>query len=287
MPFHRPRFLRLILLTVSFAACQTAPAAAAGKVSVLRNVAYETSTGPRKMDLYLPDRADLSPAAPCVIWMGKSGSSAREESVCGDLAGAGFVVAQIDYEPVDRPSDEPVMTGKCAVRFIRSSAAKFGVDERRIAIAGSSQGGAYALLVGLTREEPRFAVKDLYPGVSDHVGAVVTLSAVTDLRPLYGDLKGWPAEHVEELRLLSPVAHVTANAPAVLLFHGTNDKTIGNEHATNLKKLLAQHRVPHRLVMLDRVGHAYSLTTTNGRPLPVDVKDICVTFLRIYLAEAK
>jgi hypothetical protein len=66
-----------------------------------------------------------------------------------------------------------------------------------------------------------------------------------------------------------------------------NHRGTEEDHAVALNKLLGKHRAPHRLVLLDRVGHTYSLTTTNGRPLPEDVKGICVSFLRTYLAEPK
>lgn len=257
------------------------------KVSVLKGVRYETPTGTRMMDIYLPNLPEPAEPVPCLVWMGLSRPSARDDSVCGDLAGAGFVTARIDFEPDDTPSDRPVVIGKCAVRFLRASAAKFHIDGRRIAIAGSSMAGGFALLVGFTRNEPRFAVKGAYPGVSDRVSAVVTLSAMTDWRKPPANLKGWSAEAMEELRVLSPVTYVTADSPPILIFHGTNDKSLPQDHAINLRKLLATHGVPHRLVLLPQVGHTYNLVTANGRPLPEDVKGICASFLRKYFAEPK
>jgi hypothetical protein len=283
MPAKFSYLLCLLLVTMTSVLGR---AATVDKVSLLKNVPYETPAGPRKMDLYPPGTPGQSSGVPCIIWIGKDEPGARDRSVCGDLASADFVVALIASEPESTPSDRPVVIGKCAVRFIRASAEKLRVDERRIAIAGASHAGTYALLIAFTRDEPRFAVKNIYPGVSDRVGAVVTLSARTDWRATPA-VKGWPAEALEELRVLSPVTYVTVEAPAVLMFHGTNDKVVADSHATVLTKLLAKQHVLHRLVRLNRVGHTYSLTETNGHPLPDDVRGICVAFLRDHLAEAK
>jgi len=280
MTSNLPCLFRLLLVAIGVT--PGAPAAAsANQVSVLKGVSYETPAGPRKMDIYGPGTA-VPGGAPGLVWIGRDEPGARDGSVCGDLAGSGFVVALIKSEPGNTPSDQPVVIAKCAVRFIRASAAKFHLDGNRIAIAGASHAGTYALLVGFTRNEPRFSVKDaFYPGVSDEVKAVVTLSARTDWR--VPEVKGWPAAALEELRVLSPVTYVTPDAPAVLMFHGRGDKVVAGDNATTLEKILAKNRVPHRLVLLDGVGHTYSLTAANGRPLPEDVKGICVSFLQTYL----
>ena len=146
-------------------------------------------------------------------------------------------------------------------------------------------GGAFALLVAFTGHEPRFEVKDIYPDVSDRVSVVVSLSGATDWLKMPQTVPDVAIR--EHLRLLAPVTYVSADAPAVLMFHGTTDKAVAYEQAVDLDKLLAKHRVPHRLVLLDRVGHVYNLTTANGRPLPQDVKGILVSFLRTHLATPK
>ena len=145
-------------------------------------------------------------------------------------------------------------------------------------------GGAFALLVAFTGNEPRFEVKGVYPGVSDRVSVAVSMSGVTDWLKMPQTLPD--AGVREQLRLLAPVTYVSANAPAVLMFHGTTDKAVSYEQAVALDKLLAKYEVQHQLVRLDRVGHTYSLTTANGRPLPQDVKGIFVAFLRKHLGDA-
>jgi acetyl esterase/lipase len=115
-----------------------APAAAAAKVTVLPDLSCETPAGPQKMDLYLPEGSGRFPG---VVWMhGSGGDKAhpRDRSVCADLAGAGFIVASINYEPNNTPSPEAVVACKSAVRFLRASADKYPVDERRIGVAGVS-----------------------------------------------------------------------------------------------------------------------------------------------------
>jgi acetyl esterase/lipase len=256
------------------------------ELSVVRDVTYETPTGWQKMDIYLPNLPPSSPRVPCIIWIhgaGNDKADPRDRSICEDLALAGFVAASINYEPHHAPTLQGVMACKSAVRFIRGSADRYHVDERSIAVAGGSLGGTLALLVGFTGHESRFELKDVYPGVSDRVRAAISLCGPTDWLKM-PPLGPQPPELKERLRLLSPVIHVAADSPAVFMIHGITDKHVAFDQSVVLGKRLAKFRVPHQLVLLDRVGHVFDLRTANGRPLPVDVKRAVVDFLWRHLS---
>jgi predicted esterase len=67
-----------------------------------------------------------------------------------------------------------------AVRFLRANATTYGIDESRIAIAGTSAGAITALNVGFNGENP--GVGD-HPGFSSRVKAAVSLSGARILGP--------------------------------------------------------------------------------------------------------
>lgn len=209
----------------------------------------------------------------------------RDRSVCEELAHAGYLVASIACEPNHTPSAEAVIAGKCAIRFLRRSADKYSVDERRIGVAGASLGGALALLVGFTTQAAPFAVPGQYPNIPDHVSLVVSFAGPADWLTLpQGRPTGEHKEAIEKaLRALAPLAYVRPNLPAVLLLHGTTDKFVPPEHAEKLARALSKNQVPHRLLRLDRVGHTFSLIAHNGRPLPPEVKSVVLAFLQTHL----
>ena len=93
-----------------------------------------------------------------------------------------------------------------AVRFLRESAATYGIDPNRIAIGGSSAGAITALNVGYSPENP---------GPGEHQGPS---SAVRAVQSLSG------------AAILSEPANA-GDAPA-LLFHCTDDWLVGYDLAT-------------------------------------------------------
>lgn len=132
-----------------------------------------------------------------------------------------------------------------AVRFIRSHAAEIGIDPDRIGVTGGSAGGHLALMLA-TRGGPGPAdADDPVDRASSGVQAVAIFYPVTDLTDLSGSTEdpgdGGPPLHFrpafaqdpvdmeawrEVSRALSPLHHVRADMPPVLIFHGTNDTLV-------------------------------------------------------------
>lgn len=270
-----------------------ATASASSDVSVIPDVIYDTPAGPLKMDIYLP-RTNQNQRVPCLVWIPASEKAdSLSRSVCAEIASAGYMAVNIQYEPSrensgqgNSPSAGAVIAAKCAIRFLRTSAEKYPLDERRIGVGGSSMGGAIALLVGFTTQEAQFAVQDFYPNVTDRVSLVISFAGPTEwLKVPPGVPPGKHKKEIEQmLTRLSPLTYVRPNVPPVLMIHGTADKRVPYDQSVELNKQLAKSGVPHRLELLDRVGHVFNLTTANGRPLPNDVKGIVLDFFKIHFA---
>ncbi len=100
---------------------------------------------------------------------------------------------------------------------------------------------------------------------SAKVQAVVARAAPTDLtlsssgsvHPLFGFRRSARKDSVESQRFVaaSPVTHVTADDPPVLLIHGDADDVVSYENAEVMQAALEKAGVPVDLLRIPRAGH--------------------------------
>jgi acetyl esterase/lipase len=227
----------LILAT----ACQSAPDASAAETKLHRDIEYARVGEHRLLlDLHLPAAVKQPPLIVYVhggAW--RSGSQARP--TVAPLVAHGYAIASVDYRltPV-APFPANVHDLKAAIRFLRARAGEYGCDSRRIAIVGSSAGGHLAALVGVTNGH-----KELEGPVGNHldqssaVQAIVSFYGASNLRTILKQstphglnvrvpalellLGGQPDEKPVLAALASPVSHVDASDPPLLLIHGDQD----------------------------------------------------------------
>ena len=151
---------------------------------------------------------------------------------------AGWAVASINY----RYSHQALFPGalhdvKEAVRFFRANAHEFGIDPRRIAVAGGSAGGHLSMLAAYTGDSAagdsvfddsanapehdeyfEGSAASAYPSHSSQVAAAASFYGVSDLRTIFTDrpLAGYALDHPEddgaEWRLLGSTYPVPADA---------------------------------------------------------------------------
>lgn len=202
-----------------------------------RTETYKTA-GDVKLDLtiQLPDGWKASDRRPTIVFFfgggWTSGTTKQFENHCRYLASRGMVAMGADYRVRSRNNVKPVACvadAKSALRWIRASAAKLGIDPERIAAAGGSAGGhlaaATATLTGL--DDPQDD-----PTVSCVPAALVLFNPALVLAPAEGaDLSGFLAQITAE-RLgcepadISPLHHIKAGQPPTIIFHGKADTTV-------------------------------------------------------------
>jgi acetyl esterase/lipase len=78
------------------------------------------------------------------------------------------------------------------------------------------------------------------------------------------------------LRQYSPIHHVQAGMPPVLLVHGTNEELW--EQGVAMARVLEEKGIPHELVRLD--GAPHGMENWEGRPEWLGYKDRVVGWLR-------
>lgn len=215
------------------------------------DIAYREGHGLWKLDLAMPKAHSESPRPAVVIVHGGGWSRGDKRANVWarypvEYAKRGFVAVSVNYRLLpDHPFPACIEDVKTAVRWLRANADKYNVDGNRIGAYGNSAGAHLALMLGLSGPDPVLEGDGPYLDQSSRVQAVVGSASPTDLfnwtsesestnRLLGGDPETMPAR----ARLASPLYHVTADAPPILLIHGTNDATVPYEQPQRLMQAL-------------------------------------------------
>jgi acetyl esterase/lipase len=161
---------------------------------------------------------------------------------------------------------DPVLDVQRAVKFIRNSAARWGVDPTRLGAFGVSSGGHLASLLGVVEADGSASDEDAVEKQSARVQAVATVMGVFDLTPLTAGRAaetrdafiGTPGagEKVEDRRRqASPVTYVSGDDAPMLLIHGDADETVPIAQSQEMEQALTRAGVPTRLVVVPGGGH--------------------------------
>ena len=224
------------------------PAAA----QIVRDVQYGEADGaPLFLDVVQPlaRGAGLRPAIVEIHGGGWSGGEKNPQHVLS-LASAGFFCVSIDY----RLSPQHLFPAhlhdcKAAVRWLRVHAPELGVDAERVGVWGGSAGGHLAALLGTSYDVTELEGNSGWSGVSTRVQAVVSVCGASDFSQISPEhlaanpvsLFGGPVhDHPELVQLANPIAHLQADAPPFLLFHGDADELSPYQQSVLLRDALEQ-----------------------------------------------
>lgn len=114
---------------------------------------------------------------------------------------------------------EAVADAKSAIRYLRAHAAELGIDPRRIAACGNSSGAQLAAAAGLCRtgDDPA----DPTPEVSSRPDALLLFDTPVDLLFRPDIVERFSS--ADSARAFSPLQNLRADAPPMLLWHGSAD----------------------------------------------------------------
>jgi alpha-L-fucosidase 2 len=198
-----------------------------------------------KLDAYVPDGAGPFPA---VILVHGGGWNAGDKSggpkkgymapLHEPLQKAGFAWFSINYRLAPKhPYPACIEDVETAIRWVKANAAKYHLDPQRIALSGESAGGHLVELAAVRADE------------STRMAAIVPFYGRGEL---LGDLKPGAAMRVNYVQLFgrktfdetaqrvmteaSPLLHLKAGLPPVLLVHGTADQSVPYEQSVEWQK---------------------------------------------------
>jgi acetyl esterase/lipase len=160
-----------------------------------------------------------------------------------DFARLGFVACSINYRlSAEAPFPAALDDCQSAVRWLRANAKKYQVDPGRIGAWGNSAGGHLALMLGMVDPRSKLIGKGPHAELSSAVQAVASDSGPIDLLYAHGHnqvrgaieqfLGGEPADtRIDLYKAASPINHISAKAPPILLIYGVIDSQVGVETA--------------------------------------------------------
>jgi len=242
------------------------------------------------MDVFTPK----SPSDKGVIWIisgsGRSSRNRIRERDFTEFLAHGYCVFAVLHSSEPRFNLQDMVSDvHRAVRYIRFHAKDYHVDEERLGIAGSSSGGALALMVGLKGDLGHQDSDDQVQCTSNKVKAIACFFSPTDWCN-FGE-KGMNAidfqverygrvgaafsfyEYQEDvdmykpihdrgrtlalLKEFSPITHVSQDDPPTLIIHGDSDKIIPFQQGKSLHKKLKETGVVTQLVRRNGKGHGW------------------------------
>lgn len=215
-----------------------------------KDVAYDTYSEAQKLDLYLPETGEGP--FPLVVfihggaWFGGDKADGQEAAWV-TLRSQGYAVASINYRlSGEEPHPAGLLDCKTAIRYLKANEDRYHIDAGRVAVAGDSAGGHYALMVALTEDNSEFEdVTGSYPEEDASVCCVVAWYPMTDLTAAWqmvqagiymglgedipwSGLEDFIGEDIanvtqEKLAAASPINYISEKMPPILLQHGSGD----------------------------------------------------------------
>jgi acetyl esterase/lipase len=205
------------------------------------DIVYGTVDGHElKLDLYMPAEA-VNPPLLIYVHGGAWRGGSKERVLTTTFVEDGYAMASVDFRlSGDAMFPAQIHDIKAAIRFLRGNAHSYGYEATRIGILGSSSGGHLVELVGVTNghEELEGKVGD-YLDQSSDIQAIVSYFGASNLTTILKQstphglsvrvpaldllIGGQPEDKVELARLASPVFHVDATDPPLLMLHGDQD----------------------------------------------------------------
>jgi acetyl esterase/lipase len=228
--------------------------------------------GDEELKLNLSRPSNGNKAAPCIVvihggaW--RAGNKTAHDNLTWLFAERGYVSATIGYRFCPKhPFPAQVEDAKCAVRYLRAHAEKYGIDPKRVGAMGFSAGAHLSLMLGVMGKEDGFEGDGGWPDQSSQVNAVVSFFGPTDLaaddipelsKPLVKDfIGGTPQEKPEPTRQASPVTYVSKGDASILFFQGTKDPLVPYTQAYRMIESLTKEGVPARAEILVGAGHGW------------------------------
>ncbi len=273
----------LLALALSTGALAAAPAAPPGE----RNVVYGMVSGTALLlDVHRPAKSN----GLGIVFVSGSGWQASTEYGAAPLkeqqiglwgpplTAAGYTVFALNHRAAPRfHFPAPVEDVQRAIRFVRHHAKDYGIDPAHIGGVGGSSGGHLIGLAAMLASPGNVNDPDPVNRESAALQAVALRAPVLDLRNVdtidgtayvVSFMEAPPSQESARSAydLASPIRHVSAKSPPVLLLHGDSDKIIPYSQSVAMKAALEAAQVPVDLVTIPGGAHAPDFGSPQGRP---------------------
>jgi acetyl esterase/lipase len=193
------------------------------------------------------------------------------------LTDAGYTVFAINHRAAPRFHYPAAIDDvQRAIRFVRSRARDYGIDPGRIGGVGGSSGGHLIGLAAMLASAGNADDADPVNRESAALAAVVLRAPLIDLRTI-GTVEGAAyvvsfleappsnASAAAAYAAASPITHVRAGSPPVLLLHGDADTLVPLAQSEVFEQALRASGVPVKLVRIPGGVHGADFGAANRR----------------------
>ncbi len=243
-------------------------------VRAVKDVVYATAgTRELKLDLYLPELRAAKPL-PLIVWIhgGAWRAGTKENPPVIPLLAHGYAVASVGYRYTqEAPFPANLEDCKAAIRWLRSNAAKSGMDGERIGVWGSSAGGHLVALLGTTGDVAEFEGARGGQVISSRVQSVVDWFGPTRVERMShhpsridhdapdspeSQLAGGPVQqNPQAAARLNPARYASSDDPPFLIQHGDADPLVPMEQSEILAESLRAAGAQVEFDVLRGAGH--------------------------------
>lgn len=237
-----------------------------------------------KLYIYQPSERNELEKLPAVVFFhggGWGGGHAWQFTPqCKHLADRGMVAMSVEYRVRKRQGATPfecVADAKSAIRWVRTHASEFGINENRIAAGGGSAGGHMAACTALIKD---FDEKNEDLGISSVPNALILFNAVLDVPEIVHIL---PKKVIRVLKgranEISPIHNMLKGAPPTIIFHGTADGNVPFHQATLFCEEMKKYGNQCEVVPYEGRDHGFFNYYKGTNPDFLSTMDYTVKFL--------
>ena len=240
---------------------------------VIRDIPYaRAGEQSLKLDLHLPSGKMRSPL---IVWVhgGAWRSGSKKDVPITKLIGDGYAIASVDYRlSTEAKFPAQVHDIKAALRFLRGHGNEWNLPSKKIVIAGDSAGAHLAALVGVSNgnNELEGAIGN-DPKESSDVQGIISFYGAANLTTILKQstphglsvrvpaldllLGDQPTNVLALARLASPVFHVDAHDPPLLLLHGDQDPQMPINQSLELLGAYQKVKAPVQFEVVHGAAH--------------------------------
>ncbi len=229
-----------------------------------------------EMFVYLPDAASNTGAA-VVICPGGGYQVLAMDHEGHDMARwfaqRGIAGIVLKYRLPNGHHEIPASDARQAIKTVRANAEEWGIDVRKIGVAGSSAGGHLAATVATRYDSERSEASVTVDQTCSRPDFLLLLYPVISLKEEWvhagsrRSLLGDDNLNYSLVAYYSNELHVTPDTPPTFLVLADNDRTVVPKHSVMFYLALKSHGVPAEMHIFQEGGHGFGMRKNN---LPSD-----------------
>jgi acetyl esterase/lipase len=193
-------------------------------------------------------------------WYSRWSEPTVYERMFADELAAGFTVIPVHHGSAPRYHvPDAYADVSRAIRHIKLNSEYYGIDSDRIGVTGGSAGGHLALMLGLNSDSGLKGDNDVVMQQDNSVATIVAYFPPVDLREIVGPNDRFPALNfdAEKAAAISPILHVDAADPSVLLIHGDADDLVNISASEIMFAELNKQNVESQFIVIPGGQHGF------------------------------